>query len=74
MIKHSIRSKEGGVKVISLTPLKAIRYQCHECMGWSAHAIKRCTGKLCCLYPYRLGSNPDRKGIGGKSSSEQVAK
>ncbi len=64
MIKHKIRSKDGGIKEVSLTPLKAIRYQCLECVCWSASEVRRCTGKLCALYPYRLGTNPERKGIG----------
>tara|TARA_B100001964_G_C14020781_1_gene503738 strand:+ start:98 stop:322 length:225 start_codon:yes stop_codon:yes gene_type:complete len=73
MIKHTIKSKNGGTKEVSLTPLKSIRYQCLECLGWSAYEIKRCTGKFCALYPFRLGTNPERRGIGGKSSSKQVA-
>ncbi len=64
MIRHEIRSKDGGTKEVSLTPLKAIRYQCLECLGWSPQEIKNCTGNLCALYPYRLGSNSERKGIG----------
>ncbi len=64
MIKHTIRAKDGKTKEVSLTPLKAIRYQCLECVCWSPYEVKNCTGKLCPLYPYRLGSNPERKGIG----------
>lgn len=70
MIKHTIKLKDGGTKEVSLTPIKAIRHQCLECLGWSAYEIKRCTGKLCSLYPYRLGTNPERKGIGGEFSSK----
>ncbi len=65
MIKHSIRSKDGSTKAVLLTPLKAIRYQCLECVCWSASEVKRCTSKLCSLFPYRLGTNPERTGIGG---------
>jgi len=72
MTKHTIRLKDGRIKEVSLTPIKAIRYQCKECLGWSAYEIKRCTGTLCALYPFRLGTNPERKGIGGKFSSKQV--
>ncbi len=32
MIKHTIRSKDGGTKEVQLTPLKAIRLQCLECV------------------------------------------
>ncbi len=64
MIKHTIRSKNGGTKEASLTPMKAIRYQCLGCMGWSASEVKRCTSLFCSLFPYRMGTNPERKGIG----------
>jgi hypothetical protein len=70
MIKHTIRSKDGGIKAVSLTPIKAVRYQCLECMGWSAYEVKYCAGTLCSLYPYRFGNNPERKGIGGEFSSK----
>jgi hypothetical protein len=66
MVKHTIRSKDGGVSEVSLTPIKAIRNHCLECTGWSVHEVERCTGKLCSLYLYRLGTNPERAGIGGK--------
>jgi len=63
-----------------LTPLKAIRLKCLECAG-SFKAIKNCTSAECSLYIYRLGHNPQRKGIGvrdnlfrlkGRHSSGQV--
>ncbi len=66
MIKHTIRTREGGAKEVSLTPIKAIRYQCIECMGFSAFEVKKCTSPLCSLYPYRDGHDPERKGIGNK--------
>jgi len=64
MIEHTVRKKEGGTKEVSLTPIKAIRYQCLECMGWSAHDARNCTSKFCSLYPYRLGKSPEHKGKG----------
>jgi hypothetical protein len=64
MIKHTIRSKEGGTKIVELTPLKAIRRFCLECLEWKPSEVKSCTDKRCCLSPYRFGSNPERKGIG----------
>jgi hypothetical protein len=67
MIKHEIRNKDDdGTSEVSLTPMKAIRNHCLECTGWSAHEVKICTDKLCNCYPYRLGTNPERAGIGGK--------
>jgi hypothetical protein len=64
MIKHKIRSKDGGIKEVSLTPLKAIRYQCLECVCWVPSEVKDCTGKLCVLYQYRFGKVPGHKGKG----------
>jgi hypothetical protein len=66
MIKHEIRTKEGKTRKVNLTPLKAIRLQCIECMGFSAFDVKGCTSPLCSLYPYRDGHDPERKGIGNK--------
>ncbi len=67
MIKHEIRLKNGGIKVVSLTPLKAIRFQCIEFMGFSAFEVKKCTSPLCSLFSYRLGTNPERKGNGNNA-------
>jgi hypothetical protein len=64
MIKHTIRSKEDGTRKVSLTPLRAIRFHCLECIGWKPSEVKNCTSILCPLYPYRSGSNSERKGIG----------
>ncbi len=64
MIKHTIRSKDGGTKTVLLSALKAIRLHCLECMGWSAYEVKNCTSPLCTLYPFRLGKAPGHKGKG----------
>ena len=68
MIKHEIRAREGGTREVSLTPIKAIRHQCIECMGFIISAITGCTSPLCSLYPYRLGKVPGHKGKGNVSS------
>jgi hypothetical protein len=47
-----------------LTPLKAIREKCVECAG-ARKEVKLCQDVNCTLFPYRLGRNPARKGIGG---------
>ncbi len=62
-IKHEIRSSKGNgeTRSVELTPNKAIRYHCVECMGWSTHEVKGCTDHHCPLYPFRLGTNPSRK-------------
>jgi len=55
-IKHEIRSNgSGGTRVVNLTPLKAIRYHCLECVGFNKEEVERCTCPLCPLYPYRMG-------------------
>lgn len=63
-LKHRIRTKEGGTKKVSLTPIKAIRLQCIECMGFSIYEPVKCSSPLCSLYPYRVGKNPGHKGKG----------
>ncbi len=68
MIKHTIRTKDGGIKKVSLTLLKAIRYQCLECVCWSAYEVKNCSSKLCALYAFRLGKVPGHKGKGNASN------
>jgi len=47
-----------------LSPLKAIKAHCLECTGYEYQETKNCTDLKCPLYPYRLGKNPQRKGIG----------
>ncbi len=64
MIRHEIRSKDGRTKVASLSPLRAIRLNCLECVCWSPYEVENCTGKLCPLYPYRFGKVPGHKGKG----------
>ena len=48
-----------------LTPLKAIRAKCIECSGGQLAEVRNCVIENCALYPYRMGSNPARKGKGG---------
>ncbi len=64
MISHKIRSKDGGTRTVLLSPIKAIRLNCLECVSWSAYEVKHCTAKLCPLYLYRLGKAPGHKGKG----------
>jgi hypothetical protein len=56
-IKHLIRDRGNSVKEVSLTPIKAIRLFCNECMGFQVQEIKDCTDTKCSLFPYRMGSN-----------------
>jgi hypothetical protein len=66
MIEHKIRNKDGGTETVLLGPVKAIRHNCLECVCWISTEVKNCTAKLCAMYPYRFGTNPERAGIGGK--------
>ena len=46
-----------------LTPIKAIRAKCLECQGQSPKEVRLCLAVQCALHPYRMGKNPNRKGI-----------
>jgi hypothetical protein len=61
-IKHQVR-KNGDLKtkVVHLTPLKAIRLNCIECMGHQKSLISDCTDGLCPLYPFRTVKSPCRR-------------
>jgi len=49
-----------------LTPLKAIRLKCLDCMSNHPKEVRLCQSEECPLYFYRFGKNPLRKGIGGR--------
>jgi len=55
-----------------LSPLKAIRKHCIECHGNQKHMVPDCPDLECHLYPYRMGKNPNRKGIGRKGGSPSI--
>lgn len=44
-----------------LTPIKAIREKCLNCVCGSAHEVKLCPCNDCSLYPFRFGKNPYTK-------------
>lgn len=49
-----------------LTPMRAIKAFCKECVG-GTHHVHDCGGENnCVLFPFRRGHNPARKGIGRK--------
>ena len=53
-IRHKIRADENGnTKVMSLTARRAIIEHCKECMGFQVAEVRRCTSRLCPLYPFR---------------------
>ncbi len=51
--------------------VKLMRKFCLECMGGSREAVEECPTTDCLIYPYRLGKNPARAGIG--KSTVQMA-
>lgn len=54
-----------------LSPLKAIRAKCLDCMCDAPMEVRLCPCTDCPLYPYRMGHNPNRKGIGRMKQNEQ---
>ena len=60
-IKHEILWKDGGKKVVDLTPIRAIRQKCLNCCCWSPSSVKGCPAKDCPLWPFRFGTVPGRK-------------
>lgn len=52
-----------------LTPLKAIRQKCIDCVGGNKAEVRKCTAENCPLFIFRMGHNPNRKGIGSKDTA-----
>ena len=42
-----------------LTPLRAIRAKCLDCMGGNAAEVRHCPSEGCPLYHLRMGHNPN---------------
>jgi hypothetical protein len=57
-----------------LTPMQAILAKCKDCSGYQLSERINCTVKECSLYPYRLGKNPAREGIGGNPNIGTLSK
>lgn len=53
-IMHQIKTKDGGLEVVSLTARKAIIKFCYECIGYQKRLVKGCTAKTCPLWPFRI--------------------
>ena len=47
----------------TITPIKSIRQHCLECCCQQKGEVLNCQIKDCPLYPFRLGKNPNRKGV-----------
>ena len=52
-----------------LTPIKAIRAKCQECSNYQPSEIRHCVITDCPIYPFRMGKNPNRTGIGNLKGS-----
>ena len=52
-----------------LSPLKAIKKNCIECMGGNPREVPNCEIKECPLYLYRMGHNPNRRGGKGRTGA-----
>jgi len=58
-VKHRIRADENGkTKIMKLTARRAIIEHCKECMGFQVAEVRRCTAKLCPLFPFRTHDTP----------------
>lgn len=55
-----------------LTPMKAIRAKCLDCMCGSSHEVHLCPCTDCSLWRYRDGHNPARKGLGGPGTFQKT--
>lgn len=64
---------KGKNKMRTKTPIKSIREHCIECSSGSKSEVFKCSLVDCPLYPYRLGKNPNRKGIGGKFQNVKLS-
>lgn len=59
-VKHTFTTR-SGLETREITPVKAIRAFCLECVGFIFSDVKDCTHKVCPIYPYRLGRDPSKK-------------
>jgi len=61
---EKITESNGETCRKNLTPVKAIRKFCIQCVG-GQKAPRYCTNQECPLFVFRLGKSPGRAGIGG---------
>jgi hypothetical protein len=81
-IKHTYRKNgAGGLQTAMLTPIKAARQMCIECMGFQVREVTDRTSTLCPLHPFRQGrahtpgrshKNRSKKGTPGAVSGAQI--
>ena len=52
-VKHTIRTRDGGLIEVELTRSRAIKAMCTECGGYGEMHPKDCSSPHCPLFPYR---------------------
>lgn len=55
--------QDAGLSIKRLSPLKAIRAKCLDCMVYQPKEVRLCDAVDCSLHSFRFGKNPNRKGI-----------
>lgn len=55
-----------------MTPLKAIRAKCLDCMCGQVHEVRKCPCKDCSLWPYRMGHRPAKESYGESEAGENT--
>jgi len=58
-----LTAEELAHKKRKLTPMKALRLKCLDCVGYSPKDVADCDIVDCPLYPYRLGHRPKKQVI-----------
>ena len=53
-----------------MTPIKAIRAKCLDCMCGNAAEVRRCPCEDCSLFPYRMGHRPKSATYEGENEEE----
>ena len=48
------------------SPIRSIREKCLDCSAGNKAEVARCPIQTCALWPYRMGRNPNRAGVGGR--------
>lgn len=57
-----------GKSVPGIRPLTVIKDHCKQCGGWEENP-RDCQVTDCALFPFRLGKNPNRAGLGMKGGN-----
>lgn len=58
----------GEFAAQGMSTLKAIRRRCLDCSGGATTAVRDCACAGCDLWPFRLGKNPNRAGLGNSGN------